>query len=312
MKTFHIRFFDHRKIYIGISLAVTLVGVVCNVLFGTQLDIQFSGGAMLSYACEGQADQEDVQRLAEEVSGRPVAATVSRSMAEDGENTVTLSFSGTAALTLEEQSALEQALQEAYPEAGFRMEEVSSIDPTMGGEFFRKCLASVALAAVLLVIYIALRFRKIGGLSAALFAILTLLHDCLMVYFTFVVFRIPINDSFIAVILTILGYSLNGTIIIYDRVRENRRVLGPKASAAELVDLSINQTLTRSLFTALCTFAAVAVVYGVGMAYDLPTVTKFALPMMVGIACGCYSSVCIAGPLFAMWRGRKGAKAQRA
>lgn len=305
MKTYHIKFFDHRKIYIGISLAVMLIGLIFNVAFGTQLDIQFRGGAIIRYSYSGTIDQEDVQRIVESEVDKVVTATVSQSMAGDDTSTLSLSFAGSEALTLEEQSAIEESLLAEYPDAGFNVVESSSIDPTMGQEFFLKCMVSILLAAILLVIYIAFRFKKIGGMSAGLFAVLTLFHDCIMVYFTFIIFRIPINDSFIAVVLTILGYSLNGTIIIYDRIRENRRLMGPKEDISVLVDASINQTLTRSIYTALCTFSAVAVVYVVGAIYDLPSVTKFALPMMVGIACGCYSSVCIAGPLFAVWQKHK-------
>ena len=132
-----------------------------------------------------------------------------------------------------------------------------------------------------------------------------LLHDVVIVYFTFVIFQMPINDNFIAVVLTILGYSLNNTIIIYDRIRENRKALGPKAPTSQLVNLSINQTLTRSIFTSLCTFAAIACVCVVGFIYNLTSVTTFALPMMVGVLVGCYSSVCITGPLYVMWRNYK-------
>ena len=186
------------------------------------------------------------------------------------------------------------------------------MDRTVGTTFFAKCLVAVAITFVLLVIYIAFRFRKIGGASAGIISIIALLHDVVLVYFTFVVFRMPINDNFIAVILTILGYSLNNTIIIYDRIRENRRVLGPKAKTSELVNLSINQTLTRSIYTSLCTFVAIACVYVVGVIYGLSSVTTFALPMMVGILVGCYSSVCITGPLYVMWRNYKDKKKARA
>ena len=181
----------------------------------------------------------------------------------------------------------------------------SSVPPTMGAKFFAKCLVAVALAAVLLVIYVALRFRKIGGMSAGVMAVVALLHDVLMVYFTFVIFRFPIDDNFIAVVLTILGYSLNNTIVVYDRVRENRRIMGPHATYQQLVDTSINQTLTRSINTSLCTFLAVTVVFIVGAVYGLSSVTTFALPMMIGIVTGCYSSVCLAGPLYVMWQNHK-------
>ena len=206
---------------------------------------------------------------------------------------------------VDEQNAITSAILEKYPDSGLVIEETTSVDRTVGTTFFAKCLVAVAITFVLLVIYIAFRFRKIGGASAGIISIIALLHDVILVYFTFVVFRMPINDNFIAVILTILGYSLNNTIIIYDRIRENRRSMGPKAKTSELVNLSINQTLTRSVYTSLCTFVAIACVYVVGMLYGLSSVTTFALPMMVGILVGCYSSVCITGPLYVMWRNHK-------
>ncbi len=310
MKTFHIKFYENRKIFIGISAAVILIGIICNIIFGTQLDIQFKGGAVIRYSFSGEIDQEDVQRIVQDASGKNVTVTIGQSMGDETDSSVSLSFAGEDSLSVEEQQAVEAALTEQYPDAGFTVIESSSIDPTMGGEFFLKCIISIIIAAILLIIYIAFRFKKIGGMSAGVMAIITLTHDVIMVYFTFVICRIPLNDNFIAVVLTILGYSLNGTIIIYDRVRENRRIMGPKADVADVVDTSINQTLTRSVYTALCTFLAVAVVYVVGAIYDLSTVTTFALPMMVGIVCGCYSSTCVAGPLYVMWQKHK--KAVRA
>ncbi len=305
MKKFDIKFYEYRKIFIGISAALIAIGLICNVIFGTQLDIQFKGGAVIRYSFTGEIDQEDVQKVVQDVSGKNVNVTIGQSMGDDESRSVSLSFAGESSLSVEEQQAVESALTEKYPDANFDVIESSSIDPTMGGEFFFKCIASIIIAAILLIIYIAFRFKKIGGMSAGVMAIITLTHDVVMVYFTFVVCRIPLNDNFIAVVLTILGYSLNGTIIIYDRVRENRRLMGPKADVADVVDTSINQTLTRSVYTALCTFLAVAVVYIVGAIYDLSTVTTFALPMMVGIVCGCYSSTCVAGPLYVMWQKHK-------
>ena len=310
MKTFNIKFYQNRKIFIGISVGLILIGLICNFIFGTQLDIQFKGGAVIRYSYTGEIDQEDVQKIVQDTTGKNVSVTIGKSMSEEEGNSVSLSFAGEESLSVESQQAVADALAAQYPDASFEVIESSSIDPTMGGEFFLKCMASIVIAAILLIIYIAFRFQKIGGMSAGVMAIVTLTHDVIMVYFTFVVCRIPLNDSFIAVVLTILGYSLNGTIIIYDRVRENRRIMGPKADVADVVDTSINQTLTRSVYTALCTFLAVAVVYVVGAVYDLSTVTTFALPMMVAIVCGCYSSTCIAGPLYVMWQKYK--KASRA
>lgn len=308
MKKFNIKFYENRKIYFGITIALLAIGIIFNIIFGTTLDIQFKGGAMLDYTYTGEISTSDVESIVEDVTGQNVDIRVYSSMVDtNGANTngMSITFAGTDSITVDQQDAISSAILEKYPDSALTVEETSSVDRTVGTSFFAKCLIAVAITFVLLVIYIAFRFRKIGGASAGIISIIALLHDVLLVYFTFVIFRMPINDNFIAVILTILGYSLNNTIIIYDRIRENRRALGPKAQTSELVNLSINQTLTRSIYTSLCTFVAIGCVYVVGMAYGLTSVTTFALPMMVGILVGCYSSVCITGPLYVMWRNYK-------
>ena len=308
MKKFNIKFYENRKIYFGITITLLVVGVIFNIIFGTTLDVQFKGGAMLDYSFSGEIDTGEVESIVEEVTGQNVDVGVYSSMVDTNgasSSGMSITFAGTDSITVDEQNAITSAILEKYPDSGLVIEETTSVDRTVGTTFFAKCLVAVAITFVLLVIYIAFRFRKIGGASAGIISIIALLHDVILVYFTFVVFRMPINDNFIAVILTILGYSLNNTIIIYDRIRENRRSMGPKAKTSELVNLSINQTLTRSVYTSLCTFVAIACVYVVGMLYGLSSVTTFALPMMVGILVGCYSSVCITGPLYVMWRNHK-------
>ena len=308
MKKFNIKFYENRKIYFGITIALFAIGIIFNIIFGTTLDIQFKGGAMLDYTYTGEISTSDVESIVEDVTGQNVDIRVYSSMVDtNGANTngMSITFAGTDSITVDQQDAISSAILEKYPDSALTVEETSSVDRTVGTSFFAKCLIAVAITFVLLVIYIAFRFRKIGGASAGIISIIALLHDVLLVYFTFVIFRMPINDNFIAVILTILGYSLNNTIIIYDRIRENCRALGPKAQTSELVNLSINQTLTRSIYTSLCTFVAIGCVYVMGMAYGLTSVTTFALPMMVGILVGCYSSVCITGPLYVMWRNYK-------
>ena len=193
------------------------------------------------------------------------------------------------------------------------LEESSSVDATMGGKFFAKCMVAIALAAVLLILYVAFRFKKIGGLSAGVTALIALVHDVLLVYFAFVIFGFSINDIFIAVILTILGYSLNDTIVIYDRIRENRKLSPTKSPDAlpAIVNKSLNQTMTRSVLTSLTTFMALLVIYIVAAVYGISSVQSFALPMMVGTIVGCYSSLCIAAPLYTMWAVHKGEKSKK-
>ena len=304
MKKFNIHFFKNRKIYFSISLALIAVGLICNIFMGVNLDIQFRGGAIVKYSYTGAIDTDAVADVSEEVSGDSVDVRIYENVQNDGEaavNHVSISFMGNQSISLENQKKIQESLSAKYPDAGFELVESSSVNPTMGQQFFAKCLIAVAVTFLLLIIYVALRFKKIGGASAGVMAIIALLHDVSIIYFVFVIFRLPINDSFIAVVLTILGYSLNNTIVVYDRVRENRKLMGPKASVEELVDASINQTLTRSINTSLCTFVAIAAVYVVGVIYGLESVSLFALPMMIGVAVGCYSSVCLAGPLYVMW-----------
>ena len=127
-------------------------------------------------------------------------------------------------------------------------------------------------------------------------------------YFTFIFFQMPINGNFIAVVLMILGYSLNDTIVVYDRIRENRELMGEHTTISELVDRSINQTLTRSIFTVLCVVMVIACLCVVSAYYQLTSVTTLAVPMMIGVVSGCYSSVCIAGPLYVGWNEHKAKK----
>ena len=308
-------YIGHKKVFFTISIIFVIVTLVATLVLGVNLDIQFKGGVMLEYAYSGTIDTSEVESAVESATGQNADVRVYENLADangNPENSLSITFAGTDSITVEQQEEIANQISQAYPDANLRIEETSSVDRTVGTTFFAKCLVAVAITFVLLVIYIAFRFRKIGGASAGIISIIALLHDVVLVYFTFVVFRMPINDNFIAVILTILGYSLNNTIIIYDRIRENRRVLGPKAKTSELVNLSINQTLTRSIYTSLCTFVAIACVYVVGVIYGLTSVTTFALPMMVGVLVGCYSSVCITGPLYVMWRNYKDKKKARA
>jgi len=138
--------------------------------------------------------------------------------------------------------------------------------------------------------------------------LIAMLHDVLVVFFTFIIFKMPINDSFIAVTLTIIGYSINDTIVIYDRIRENQPYYAKK-SFEELVDSSINQTLSRSINTSLSTGISILIVCILAYMYNIDSIKTFAVPMLIGIISGCYSTVCLAGPMLVMWHNKKQASA---
>ena len=290
MKKFDFDFYKNRKILFGISIGLMVIGLIFNFIRGTKMDIQFVGGAMIKYSVDGEVDTDEIASLVKEETGRDVSVALSKTFGTDA-NQVTLSFAGNEAVTLDEQQAIAQSLSDAYADRTFNVVESSSVDPTMGAKFFQKCLVCLLITFVILLVYIALRFKKIGGLSAGVTALIALVHDVLLVYFAFVIFGFSINDIFIAVILTILGYSLNDTIVIYDRIRENRKLSPTKSPDAlpAIVNKSLNQTMTRSILTSLTTFMALLVIYIVAAVYSISSVQSFALPMMVGTIVGCYS-----------------------
>ena len=178
----------------------------------------------------------------------------------------------------------------------------------MGFNFLLKCLAAVALASILMVVYVTIRFKKIGGLSAGMMALVALFHDIAMIYFLYVIFQMPIDSNFIAVVLMILGYSLNDTIVIYDRVREQRKLMGRRTDVGTVFNVSASKTMRRTIMTSVTTFTAILIVYILAYVFNIASVKGFALPMMIGVISGCYSSLCIAGPLWVMWQNHKAAK----
>ena len=307
MKKFNIKFYENRKIYFGITIALLVVGVIFNIIFGTTLDVQFKGGAMLDYSFSGEIDTGEVESIVEEVTGQNVDVGVYSSMVDTNgasSSGLSITFAGTDSITVDEQNAITSAILEKYPDSGLVIEETTSVDRTVGTTFFAKCLVAVAITFVLLVIYIAFRFRKIGGASAGIISIIALLHDVILVYFTFVVFRMPINDNFIAVILTILGYSLNNTIIIYDRMRENQRLYSD-LSRTVLVNRSIGETLSRTINTTLTTIAAVAVICVVAVVCHVESILSFSFPLLIGMISGTYSTIFVACPLWTIWQDHK-------
>jgi preprotein translocase subunit SecF len=200
------------------------------------------------------------------------------------------------------------ALKAKLPGAKFHQVESSTIEATMGREFFGKCIVAIVLASVLMMVYVAIRFRKIGGWSAGLIALLALINDVLIAYFVFVIIRIELDDNFVAVVLSVLSYSLNGTIVIYDHIRENRR-LAPRAPLGDVVNLSINQSFRRTLNSSITTFTAVACITVVALLYGLESLLSFSVPMMFGIVSGFYTSTFLAAPLWVWMKDLLAARA---
>lgn len=308
-KTPKINFVGNRKKYYTFSCVLVAVVLVFSVVFGVSMDIEFKGGAMVTMGYQGEADVNAVKSAAESTLGVS-NTTVQTGNDISGNQTLTLTLPGTETLTTEDVDSLLTALNEQFPDNSFVQNEISNVDATIGNEFFVKSLVAVAAACVLILIYIAVRFRRIGGWPAGSMAIVALLHDMFVVFGVFVIFRIPLNGNFIAAMLTILGYSINDTVVIYDRIRENTALYGKKMPLPELVNLSINQSFSRSLMTSITTCVALGVVCVVAMVFQLESIFTFAMPLMFGMVSGVYSTMCIATQLWVDWktRGKKTAR----
>lgn len=308
-KTPKINFVGNRKKYYTFSCVLVAVVLVFSFVFGVSMDIEFKGGAMVTMGYQGEADVNAVKSAAESTLGVS-NTTVQTGNDISGNQTLTLTLPGTETLTTEDVDSLLTALNEQFPDNSFVQNEISNVDATIGNEFFVKSLVAVAAACVLILIYIAIRFRRIGGWPAGSMAIVALLHDMFVVFGVFVIFRIPLNGNFIAAMLTILGYSINDTVVIYDRIRENTALYGKKMPLPELVNLSINQSFSRSLMTSITTCVALGVVCIVAMVFQLESIFTFAMPLMFGMVSGVYSTMCIATQLWVDWktRGKKTAR----
>ncbi|MDD3766494.1 MAG: protein translocase subunit SecF [Eubacteriales bacterium] len=300
-----IKFYKNRWKFYGFTIAFLLFGTIMMFVNGVELDIQFKGGAIIKYAFEGELDLTEVENLVEQTLDRKVDVqeTVSNVSGDEDIKTLVLNLADTdtEGLTEDVQISLDSALKEKYPEANFVSAGTSIVKPFIGKAFLRDSLKAILIAAVLIMLYIWYSFRKISGLSAGFMGLIALMLDVAVVFFTFIIFRIPLNDSFIAAALTILGFSINDTIVIYDRIRENKRLYGTKMEIEDLVDKSINQSLTRSINTNLATFVSIAIAYVFSLIYDIESIQTFAFPMMFGIISGCFSTICLSGPLWVSW-----------
>lgn len=304
-KTFNFDFIGKRKLFFTISIVLVAFSILSTFIFGVDLDIQFKGGTIITYVYDGDLDCDGFVKDAKDILGGIGVQYTTGVDFSTGKSNIQLSLTSTSGLSSDKQFELTNALTEKYAENNIDLIESSDVSPSSGREFFLKCIVAVILSSIVLIIYIAIRFKKIGGWLAGICAIIALLHDCIIVYGTFIVCGMPINANFMAVVLTILGYSINNTIVIYDRIRENSKLYGKKMTREENVNLSINQSLTRSINTSLTTVVAMLAVTIVAAVYGVTSIISFSLPVMVGMIAGTYSSVCLVSVLWSYFEGKK-------
>lgn len=287
-----INFLKRKYLFFGISAGLVLAGfIVMGVNKATSgetlnYSLEFKGGTATTVTFNEQYNLSEIESriipLLEDITGSAVQP-------QPVSDTTEVVFKSNS-LDVEQREAIEKMLLDEF---GVSAEQITSetISSTISSEMQRDTILSVVIAVICMLIYIRLRFKDIRfGISG----VVALIHDVLVVLTFYAVAKVSVGSTFIACMLTIVGYSINATIVIFDRIRENRERAEKNETLEELVNKSITQTLSRSVFTSLTTFIMVAALYILGVT----AIREFALPLMVGIACGTYSSVCVAGGLW--------------
>ncbi|MBQ0043163.1 MAG: protein translocase subunit SecD [Lachnospiraceae bacterium] len=295
-----IKFISKKPVFFVISLAVIVSGLVFMFVKGLNLSLEFAGGTSFNVTFPQEYSLEEIDNTIKPAVAEVIGSNNIQASKVKDSSAVSIKTIG---LTPEKTTEVIEMLQNQFGVTeGIEHQFISA---TISNEMSRDAIVAVIVAAILMMLYIWLRFRD---LRFATSSVLALVHDVLVVLAFYVFSRIAIGSTFIACMLTIIGYSINATIVIFDRIRENMKIMGKKADLAEVANKSITQTLTRSIYTSLTTFVSVLFLYILGV----PAIQDFALPLIVGIICGGYSSVCIAGALWYVMKkhigGKKAAK----
>ena len=297
-------FVSLRKKFLTFSACLMAVILLCAAVFGVHLDTEFTGGAMITLSYEGSFDQAAVQKTAAAALENTGLTLQTGENVATGDQTRKISMPGTETVTTEQVENLLDSLNENYPDNQFAQLSLSNVSAAMGTKFLQKSLVAVVFALVLILLYIALRFKNIGGLTGGMMAVLALVNDLMVVFGTFVLLRTALDGNFIAAMLTILGYSINDTVVVYDRIRENRALMGKKGSFEELVNQSVNQSARRTLITTITTVMALGVMCIVAKLYGLDSIFTFAFPLMMGMVSGVYTSLCVSTSAWVLWSER--------
>lgn len=293
--------YGKRKVFFAIPIIIAVVALIVAIVSGLEVAIEFKGGTLMNYSYVGDIDTDAVKKAAEDFGYGTVNVSTGSSL-NSSTNTITLSFASNQGLTADVLKTISDKLEEQFKDNQLVGLNSQDVKPSSGVKFFVKCLVAVLFSFVLLVVYIAFRFKKIGGISAGIFALIALIHDIIIVFASFIFFRLPIDANFMAVILTILGYSINNTIVTYDRIRENRTLYGKRMGLVELMNTSVTQTLARSVNTTVTTAFAAAAICVVAWICGVTSIISFAFPLLIGLVAGFYSSVFMSGSMWVMWR----------
>lgn len=289
MKT--INFMGYRNLWFGISLTLLAIGLVFMLINGgLNMGIDFVGGTSIHATIGRTFEVSEIRQIMDKYD---TEATITHA----GPNRDEVIVRTKVNLSDNERKEIIKAFSDKYAINSSNI-AFETIGPAVGKELSTQAIIAVLLAFAGIMVYVSFRFEWRFGLAS----LIALFHDALMMVAAYAVFQIPVNSTFIAALLTIIGYSINDTIVIFDKIRENLRLEhGKKPDYNKLVNESVTQTLIRSINTSLTTLLTILSLYFLGV----PAIKEFALPMIVGIISGAYSSIFIASPLWVMLREKR-------
>lgn len=289
------RIVEKRKLWFSLSGLIIIVGLLLGMVRGFNVGIDFTGGTILEIEMHQTVAVSEIREIIDEYD-------TSANINLLGTERTTVQIRSTIDFDNKERTEIFDKFQEKYDLTDEDFLRAEQFGPAMGKEIQRKALLAVTVAVVGMLIYITFRFELRFGLAA----IIALAHDVLIVIAVYSILRVPVNSPFVAAILTILGYSINDTIVIFDRIRENLRFM-KKNDYAKLANDSITQTIARSINTSITTLITIVALYVLGV----EQIREFALPLIAGVMAGTYSSLFIASPAWVMLKERQLVKAGR-
>ncbi|HBR03798.1 MAG TPA: protein translocase subunit SecF [Ruminiclostridium sp.] len=302
-------FIESRKYFFIFTILLFVFFAVMAIINGVTLDINFKGGTRLSVEITGEADPNVAGILVEEAIGKKASASIMETYSADAgaESTkmLRIDIAGNEPLTPEEEDKVKEVLTSNFNvNLNSNKNENVSIQPSIGREALNKGILAVMISVVLILFYVAWRFSILSGFPAAICAIIALIHDVGVMFGVYIIFKLPLNDIFIATVLTVIGYSMNDTVIIYDRIRENTGIMR-KSDLRSIVNVSIYESLTRTIHTMMTTLICVAVLLIFSVNHNISSLVDFSFSLLIGVISGAYSTLFIATQLWVLWKERK-------
>ncbi|WP_061993955.1 protein translocase subunit SecF [Clostridium sp. ATCC 25772] len=283
------KFIEKTKIWFTISLILIIIGMGTVVFRGLNYGIDFTGGTIIDIALNDKFEKSKADEILDKYAKNKYATKV----VDNGKELEIIVQDGV--LTDETTDNLIEDMKKEFSLDDSAILGKENLGGTIGRELKVKAFIAAIVANIAMLIYIGFRFE----FNFAAAAIIAVLHDVLITVGVYAVLGIPVNTPFIAAVLTIIGYSINDTIVIFDRIRENSKKMR-KVEISEIANISINQTVSRSINTALTTLFTITAVY-----VFVPSIREFSLPLIIGIAMGAYSSIFIASPIWVILKNRK-------